>query len=213
MKNISRLCTRCKAEMTVEEWGEFLLGVPKEVKRWFADLGKDEVCHDPMLEQHSVKGSRNQPPKKEDEKGERNRAIQRVLSDFYGLRRPRPQAGGYGGPGAPPQQQGRHEGRSQGGIPRSLRLKNRRRAKVWATSAPISRPTLREARPSGRLSTHGDEAPSPLPRSQQAGGTGYPLCARFRVPLVHNQEIRDLGEIQPSSWIPADEAEAPSLAT
>ncbi len=106
--------------MTVKKWGEFFLSMPEEVKRQFAfpNSVKDKVGHDPTLERHLTKGSSSQPPKNEDEKRERDRAIQRVLNDLYGLGRPKLRAGGYRGLGAPLQQQGRHfgyqEGRSQG---------------------------------------------------------------------------------------------------
>ncbi len=75
--SIPRLYTRCKAEIPVKEWGGFFLGMPEEVKKWFAfpNLGKGEVRRDPVSDQHSAEGSNKQPPKKEDGKNAQELAI------------------------------------------------------------------------------------------------------------------------------------------
>ncbi len=39
--NTRRLCTRCKAGMIIEEWGEFSLSIPEGVKKWHKDRHTD----------------------------------------------------------------------------------------------------------------------------------------------------------------------------
>ncbi len=51
--------------------------------------------------QHSAKGYNKLPPGKENEKDDQDRAIQRVLTDLYSLKRPVLQTNGYRGLGAP----------------------------------------------------------------------------------------------------------------
>ncbi len=77
--------------------------MPEEVKKWFAltNQGKGEVLQDPVSGQHSPKASDKAPPEKEDEKDERDRAIQRALADLYGLKRSGLQRGDRWGLGAP----------------------------------------------------------------------------------------------------------------
>ncbi len=111
--SIPRLCARCNAEMAVEEWDEFFLGMPEKVKKWFALPGADKSDgeQNPTPHHLSVGVSKKPPPQKRDEKDEQDHAIRRALADSYGLKRSGPQVSGCWGLRAPTRRQHPHSRR------------------------------------------------------------------------------------------------------
>ncbi len=119
-QNMFRLCIRCKAKMTEEDWDALLANTPGEAKRWFASIDlstcADHRAHLPNS--RSADKFNKQSSREEDKKEKRDSLIQRALRESYGRKRPVLTPISREGPRAPQQQQdplrGYQESRGQG---------------------------------------------------------------------------------------------------